>query len=114
MEIRDRSPNRICVNLGCEDRHFLFSPVPVEQMQASLQTIGEPRNACAYGTQLAREFLAAFPAIPILRLCVRPGEAYVAPTERLAHDVSTWGRSTIDLALHVLGRFEPFESPFAV
>jgi uncharacterized protein len=109
LDIPDRSPCRFCVNLGSEDRYLLFSPVPVERMKASLEAIANLPEDRATGTPLVREFLAMFPEIPILRLRVRPGEAYVAPTERIAHDVSTWDRSTVDVALHMQGFFEPSE-----
>ena len=59
------------------------------------------------GTSIVRAFLAAFPDLPLFRLQIRPGEAYIAPTERLAHDATTWDRLTMDMTIHMHGRFQP-------
>jgi uncharacterized protein len=102
---RHRAPNRICVNLGCEDRFLVFSNVPVDQMYRALERSGRKLSTDAGGTTVARAFMAAFPSLPVLRVRIHPGEAYIAPTENIAHDASSLGMSTMDVSLHMRGRF---------
>jgi hypothetical protein len=62
--------------------------------------------ACGYGpSAIARDFMRAFPSYPAVRLRIRPGEAYIAPTENIAHDGSTIGMDAMDITLTVIGRF---------
>ena len=42
-----------------------------------------------------------------MRVVVRPGEAYIAPTEDVIHDGDTEAITTADVALTLLGRFRP-------
>ena len=51
--------------------------------------------------------MRAFPDYPVVRLTIRPGEAYIAPTENLIHDGSTLGMTSPDLALHMIGALTP-------
>lgn len=103
---RHLAPNRICINLGCEDRFLLFVDVPVASMARILQRAG--RKTLGHDcTSVARTFMASYPAYPVLRLRVRPGEAYLAPTENIAHDASSCDMSTFDISLHLRGEFDP-------
>jgi uncharacterized protein len=103
---RHLSPNRISVNLGCEDRFFIFVNVPLAQMNKELQRLGQKVHVRAGGTPIARAFMSLFPSYPVLRLRICPGEAYVAPTENIAHDVSSVEMSTMDVSLQIRGRFD--------
>jgi uncharacterized protein len=103
---RHLSPNRICVNLGCEDRFFLFLNVPVAQMYRELKRSGRKLRPDFGGTQIARTFMALYPSYPVLRLRISPGEAYIAPTENVVHDASSIEMSTMDVSLQIRGRFE--------
>ncbi len=82
--------NRISVNVGPGDRFFVFVNLTVADM-ARLVDIPvvsasfSPGEADAIG----QKFLSARPRYPVVRLRVRPGEAYVAPTENLLHDGQT-------------------------
>jgi hypothetical protein len=102
---RHHSPNRTCVNLGCEDRNFLFLNLTVAQMYEELQRAGRKVDADSGGTPIARAFMTAFPRYPVLRLRIRPGEAYIAPTENIAHDASSIEMSAMDVSLQIRGRF---------
>mgnify|MGYP000943711113 CR=1 FL=1 len=104
---RHLSPNRFCFNLGSEDRYLLFINLSLQQIAAciqSAQSVGCP--APQFETDLLIPFLYLFPSYPVTCLKVKPGEAYIAPTENMFHDGSTIGRSTADVQLTVLGNFE--------
>ncbi len=102
---RHRARNRICVNLGREDRYFLFMNLTLMKM---FEALGRENPACAddyYGTDLGHDFMRAFPGYPVLKLRVRPREAYIAPTDNLIHDGTSVGKRYPDIALHILGYF---------
>lgn len=103
---RHLAPNRISINIGAEDRHLLYINLPLARMrewiydnqtQEQSQTVGE----------LLMPFILQFPHYPVVRLRVRPGEAYIAPTENMIHDGSTIGKRSFDIHISILGRFEP-------
>jgi hypothetical protein len=50
--------------------------------------------------------MEAFPSYPVLRLEIRPGEAYIAPTEIVIHDATTMGKEFTDATFTVLGNFD--------
>jgi uncharacterized protein len=105
LEQRHASPNRICVNLGLEDRFLLFINRPLAQMYQDITSAGCKIRMTAGGTPIARAFMRLFPGYPVLRVRIRPGEAYIAPTENIAHDASSVGMSTMDVTLQVRGSF---------
>jgi hypothetical protein len=103
---RHRSLYRISVNIGCEPRYFLFAPIDVLRMRdLLLETAGEEAVRGKYIPQL---FLSTFPALPIRRLRIEPGEAYIAPTDLLVHDGSTLCATGPSAHLTVRGRFRDF------
>jgi uncharacterized protein len=102
---RDQAKNRICVNLGREDRYFLFMNLTLMKMYEALKNDGAANRDDYYGTDLGHEFMQAFPGYPVLRLKLRPREAYIAPTDNLIHDASSVGKKYPDIALHILGYF---------
>jgi hypothetical protein len=82
-------PSRLCLNLGAEDRWFLFVNQTVAAMRSRL---GRGAVAADPGDD-GRAFLQAFPDYPVLKVRICPGEAYVAATEELLHDGSSYGQS---------------------
>lgn len=104
LERRHLAPNRICLNLGCEDRFFLFVNLPIAQMREVVKRSG--MSAESGGTRIARTFMSLCPSYPVVRVRIRPGEAYIAPTENVMHDASSIGMSMMDLTLSIRGRFE--------
>lgn len=106
MHLRDRSQNRICVNVGRGDRYLLFINLGLARMNALLHGT-ELSEAKYYGSDLGHDFVRAFPDYPVIRLRVRSGEAYIAPTENVIHDGSTLGMTDPDLALHMIGALAP-------
>lgn len=84
---RHSSPSRLCVNIGTESRHLLYMNVGLERMAVMLREANvEPAEEPAH---LARQFMSSFPAYPVIRLLIEPGEAYIAPTEYIIHDASS-------------------------
>jgi uncharacterized protein len=102
---RHRARNRICINLGREDRHFLFVNLTLASMLEALRAGGSPAREDYYGTDLGHDFMRAFPGYPVVKLTLRPREAYIAPTENVIHDATSVGKRYPDIALHIIGYF---------
>jgi len=102
---REHAPNRVCVNLGLSDRFFLYLNIPIGEIYELIRNIGSPQEN-AYGASIvATDFMKSFPYYPVVRVRVRPGEAYVAPTENIAHDASSIDMKAMDITLSIRGRF---------
>lgn len=107
---RGAAPARLCANFGWDDRYLLFLNLSFDQIVnveidkfAHWQN-GQMRKGGALRkgpTVFAREFLKSFPEYPIFRLRVKPGEAYIAPTENLVHDGSSLEGAIADVACHI-------------
>jgi hypothetical protein len=103
---RAGSPNRISINLGPRDRFFLCVNLPVQRL-AELLAQQHPyedghRDA---GFGLPRSFLRRFPDYPVTRIRIRPGEAYLSPTENIIHDGYAPPQGQIDLQFSCRGYF---------
>jgi hypothetical protein len=105
---RNESPNRVALNLGSQDRYLLFVNLSLMRIWELVHDVPRagPAEPCLKADLLDR-FWAEFPSYPVVRLRIGPGEAYVAPTENIAHDGSTLDMSTWDIYLTVLGYFAP-------
>jgi hypothetical protein len=69
---------------------------------------GEHEAMTALGpTRLLQSFLLSHPHLPVYRLAIRPGEAYIAPIEVMPHDSSTYGMHVDDVSLSAVGHFDP-------
>jgi len=98
------SSNRVSINLGPVDRHFIFLNQTASGMAAMLEraNVRVARDVLAIGAA----FMSTFPEYPIVRLRLRPGEAYVAPTENILHDGSSAGVPETNHYLSIRGRFD--------
>ena len=85
--------NRLCINLGPQDRTFLFVSQSLDGMQNMLG-ISTNRVLRMTKPEIGRLFLTTFPDYPVTKLMVLPGEAYIAPTGLVLHDASTKGAAT--------------------
>jgi uncharacterized protein len=103
---RSASPNRISINLGFNDRFLLFLNLPLDQMYEEIRRSGRDVRTDRGGTLIARTFMTLFPSYPVLRLRIQQGEAYIAPTENIAHDASSLEMSTMDISLQIRGHFD--------
>jgi hypothetical protein len=110
VDRRAQAPVRLCANFGWNDRFLLFLNISVNQLASG--EIGEFAGRIDEQIRkksvllkspmiLVREFLTAFPDYPIGRIRIRPGEAYLAPTENLAHDGSSVSSAAPDITCHI-------------
>jgi len=99
---RPQSPNRICVNLGSELRYLLFINLPIPRILELVQDAA-PENT--EGRRIHVEFMNLYPNYPVVKLAIRPGEAYIAPTENIIHDGSSAGKEHLDVSLTFRGQF---------
>lgn len=100
----ESSSNRVSINLGPSDRYFIFLNQTALGMAAILEkaNLHVSRDVRAIGAA----FMSAFPEYPIVRLRLRPGEAYIAPTENILHDGSSADVLETNHYLSVRGRFD--------
>ena len=97
LSSRHLATNRICINIGQDDRYFLFLPLSLMDIASALsEEMGPDWEVPLRYTLLGRQFMERFPEVPIVRCRLTPGEAYIAPTENLVHDGSSVGQSNTD------------------
>ncbi|QLE59988.1 hypothetical protein [Nostoc sp. TCL26-01] len=107
LKERHLSRNRICINLGHEDRFLLLVNLSLQTMFDILETdkSNDPKT-------LIFNFMQYFSNYPVIRLKIAPNEAYIAPTENIIHDGSTLGQMYFDTCLTIRGKFKSsFLSP---
>ena len=108
LDSRDLATNRICINMGEDDRHFLFLPFSLMEIARVISMeMGPDWEAPGRYTVLGRQFMERFPNVPVIRCSLAPGEAYVAPTENLVHDGSTVGQRDKDESFTIRGHIRP-------
>jgi hypothetical protein len=100
---RHRSMYRISVNVGQTPRYFLFCEIDVLEMRDRLLTKFSPESLAGRGVQ--EKFLRFFPEFPVTRLRVDPGFAYIAQTDMIIHDGSTFGTEGTSIHFTARGRF---------
>ena len=96
--------NRICFNLGKRDRYFLFINLPVKKIYylvSKKQRIPEVYNQ----NILCRDFMRLYPNYKVIKVRIKPYEAYIAPTENIIHDGCTEGNMGVDFTCTVRGKF---------
>jgi hypothetical protein len=104
------SPNRICLNLGSETRALLFVNLGVEHMARILRQRGidvSDKPKAPPLQHLRNTFMAMYPKYPVVKVLIRPGEGYIAPTDNVIHDGSSETMNTFDLPFHAMGHFMP-------
>lgn len=103
------SPNRICVNLGCQNRHLLFVNLTVQTITKKILAIKKNLIIEKLGTtEIAKLFFELFPNYPVIKLVQKPFEAYIAPTDNIIHDGSTQDSNSLDISAIIKGHFDPF------
>jgi hypothetical protein len=93
--------NRVCLNMGPHPRWLVFLAIDLHEI-AALCGIDV---TIPFTTSHAQTYLRRHPITPVYRLRIEPGEAYVAPTERLIHDGQA-SSVTGEWVYTVFGRFE--------
>lgn len=97
-----RAHAQLSINLAPRDRFLVFLNLPVDELAQDFRDpAGDP--ACGWLT-IPREFAQRHARYPLVRVRIRPGEAYIAPTENLVHDVSLEGSPLDDVSFTVRGR----------
>lgn|GEM_PF-1590361 len=106
LAARHLSRNRLCINLGQTARHLLFVRPTLAEMAARLERIAPlDRREDYRGMDVVRSYLSAFPNTAVYRLATKPGEAYIFPTENIAHDASTADMASADVSCAFSGFF---------
>lgn len=105
VEKRHLSKNRICFNLGLQDRYIVFSNIPIFKIFKSLNS-NEILNA---KTAVSR-YLNSNRQIALYKLRVRPFEGYIFPTENLIHDGRCYNDDQIDITFTTISYFQTFKN----
>ena len=96
------------VNVGFADRYLDFVNLPVSRLVRLLAERGAP--AARSSAELTEAFFAWFADYPVLRLVLRPGQAYLCVTQNTIHDGATsraGGPGVSFLSLHRLAQAAP-------
>lgn len=99
-----KSRNRICINLGLHDRFFLFVNLTLTRICDLLSNRIDLSKLSK--RQIAAYFYSNFPEYPVVKLRVKPFEAYIAPTENVIHDGCTEGAVYKDIQLTLRGFYK--------
>jgi hypothetical protein len=99
--------NRISLNLGKSDR-FLFVINKAVSEIAELVTKASDISNIEDEKTLCTLFFQHYPSYPVMKIRVKPNEAYIAPTDNLIHDGSTLGMDEQDITLVFSGYFNVY------
>jgi hypothetical protein len=77
LETISAARNRVCLNMGPDTRYLVFVSTNLRYI-ADLYNL-DAANSCT--TSHAQAYLRDHPEVPVYRVRVEPGEAYIAPTE---------------------------------
>jgi hypothetical protein len=94
------------INLGDEASWIVLLPLSPLELAEQLDRAGGSLAEAASPPALAARFLEAFPAEPLLRLRLEPGEGLWFPAEGLLHDGWTRGRTELDVVLQLTADVE--------
>jgi hypothetical protein len=101
MDVR----NRFSVNLGRNDRYLMFINLTIVDLYRACKGYDPTPNLFYSVSQLTEEFFALYPTYPVIRLRIRPGEAYIAPSQNIIHDAYNPESSHPDITLNFIGHF---------
>lgn len=98
---RNKSRNRICINLGLQSRFLLFYRTPIMEMASQVNNTSDNQNI----NEIYGKYMSLNIKEPIYKIEVKPFEYYIAPTESIIHDGSNWPSSSPDINLVFRGSF---------
>jgi hypothetical protein len=101
----DTATNRICLNLGTQDRFFLFTNLSAKILCNFVEQKLSINPYTVSKDELCRLFFSHWPGYPVIKLRIKPFEAYIAPTENLIHDGCTEGGRLKDICCTARGYF---------
>ncbi|MDQ3363822.1 MAG: hypothetical protein M3680_00115 [Myxococcota bacterium] len=88
---------QLSINLGAGDRYLAFANLPVNEL---VHDYGDPIGGWL---TIPSDFARRRGGYPVVRVRIGPGEAYLAPTENLIHDVVLESAAT-DVCFTLRGR----------
>jgi hypothetical protein len=101
LERRAESRRRMAANLGPGSRYLLVATVDIREIaKRSAEPIRHPH------TDHIRRHVANGGELMCLRIRLDPGEGYIAPTELIPHDGSTWDLQRPSTAAFWLGEWQ--------
>ncbi|EKU99393.1 hypothetical protein Lepto7375DRAFT_1420 [Leptolyngbya sp. PCC 7375] len=106
---RHTGTNRICLNLGFEDRYFLFVDLTLLEIAQRIDSqcpVSRKISAASKSEWVRQQFFKQYPKYPMVKVRVAPGEAYIAPTESIIHDGCTLGKKFADVILTIRGHLK--------
>lgn len=101
--------NRISLNLGKEDRYLFVINKTVAEISALVEDACDISNI-EDEQMLCNLFFQYYSDYPVLKLRIKPNEAYIAPTDNLIHDGSTLGMKNNDITLVFSGYFNVYKN----
>lgn len=101
----DTATNRICVNIGMQDRYFLFINLSASSLSDLVQKATTINPSTIGKNELCDLFFRHYGHWPVIKLRIKPFEAYIAPTENIIHDGCTEGNIRKDISCTVRGFF---------
>lgn len=108
LELKDieKASNRISINLGKDDRYIMFIGLTLEEIFKKIRPTSKRKFEDYDVVTLLKAFFDNFPNYPVMKIRIKPYEAYIAPTENVIHDGSTEGNYTTDITLTTRGCFK--------
>jgi hypothetical protein len=110
IKYRPFSRNRLCLNLGLYDRYLLFVNLGLKRIETLLreyQIEYEETRGTLPLLGFRTAFMSTFADYPVVRLRLRPGQGYLAPTDNVIHDGSSAGQTAFDISFQAHGHFRP-------
>lgn len=98
---RNKTRNRICINLGLQSRFLLFYRTTIMEMAQQINNTSDNQNI----NEIYEKYMSLNVKEHVYRIEVKPFEYYIAPTEAIIHDGSNWPSSSPDINLVFRGRF---------
>lgn len=103
---KHQATNRICVNLGCDDRYFLFINLPEIELMRWLELPPNETLDQLWKREFTSAFMERYADYPVVKLSIAPGEAYIAPTENMIHDATSLNKQFLDVKVMFRGHYQ--------
>lgn len=102
------SKNRLCINIGNEDRILYFVNLTLNQILELLKKKRSVNISKITINNIGEIFFSEFPDYPVIKLIQSPFDYYIAPTDNILHDGSTSEKVHHDICFVYLGRFNTY------
>ncbi len=108
IDTAHESRNRICINIGNEDRYLYVINLSLRSIREMLSIHVDADSI--HVENIGDYFFKYFPDYPVLKIRQAPYEYYIAPTDNFIHDGSTFRNTYLDITITFLGNFEYHKS----